>query len=255
MYKKFLVVGDRFNTFSQLDGVTTFSAALERLAQRNEDHEMIAFLLGQGLSRSEEIALLDAAEAAGATETVKMISACSRCRASRSLCHKHVEANRLVSMPRRVDTQVFEADLVVDDDNEIMSDHLTGQHLQGMLLVEAARQMFITVGEAFYAVHEQFDHAYYVIYDMNTRFQAFGFPVATLIRQTISDIARPRPGRMDMTVKIEFMQGDTQITTIDVTFGIFESAQMIAKENRLAGELVKSLLHVEEDMLELREAV
>jgi hypothetical protein len=47
-------------------------------------------------------------------------------RADRAITHKHIPANSLISMPVYAADNVLEADILIDDKNEIMSDHLTG---------------------------------------------------------------------------------------------------------------------------------
>jgi hypothetical protein len=57
----------------------------------------------------------------------------------------------MLSLPRRVSESCFEADVLVDDAGEHMSDHVSGQHLPGMVLIEAARQMILAVTEEFFS--------------------------------------------------------------------------------------------------------
>lgn len=49
-----------------------------------------------------------------------------------------------------MNTNIFESHLMLNDRCAEMSDHVTGQHLQGMILIEAARQMTLAVTEMYF---------------------------------------------------------------------------------------------------------
>lgn len=67
--------------------------------------------------------------------------------ATKPLVHKHRSENTLISTPERSENGNFVAGLILHEQNELMLDHLTGQHVQGMVLTEACRQMFLAVTE------------------------------------------------------------------------------------------------------------
>src|SRR5439155_12080056 len=104
-------------------------------------------------------------------------------RASGKLSHKHLPSNTLISHPYESDiADVYEASLLVDDACADMSDHVTGQHLQGMIFIEAARQMFLAVSECYHLRDQSDKTFYFVINSFNVSFHAFAFPVRTQIR-------------------------------------------------------------------------
>src|SRR5690625_2275198 len=67
-------------------------------------------------------------------------------RASSALSHKHNPKNTLVSMPRQVTADTFELHLMIDEDCELMNDHLSGQHVQGMVLIERSEERRVGKG-------------------------------------------------------------------------------------------------------------
>ena len=124
--------------------------------------------------------------------------------------------------------------MLIDDRNEIMSDHITGLHLQGMLLIEATRQMFIAVGETQYA-HLGVPKGGYVIFNrLDTRFEQFSFPIPTLIQQKITKVEQPRHDRTSFSASIEIFQDQGRVAETYVEYSIFESNSLKPKEERLA---------------------
>lgn len=163
-------------------------------------------------------------------------------RAGRSVCHKHSSANQLISMPRKICEHIFEADILIDDRNEIMSDHLTGLHLQGMLLIEATRQMFIAVGETQY-VHLGVPVGGYVVFNrLDTRFEQFSFPVPTLIRQVVTKVEQPRDDRTIFSAHIKLFQEQGRVVETYVEYIVFEAAALKPKEEKLACSALEAVI-------------
>lgn len=56
--------------------------------------------------------------------------------ADRASSHKHCSENVLISTPERLEQDEFELELRLHARSELMPDHLTGEHVQGMVLAE-----------------------------------------------------------------------------------------------------------------------
>src|SRR3546814_13432298 len=63
--------------------------------------------------------------------------------ADRSLCHKHLPENILISKPVQRSDNVFTSDLFLHSRTELMLDILNGQTIQGLVLPEQCRQIFL----------------------------------------------------------------------------------------------------------------
>ncbi len=85
-----------------------------------------------------------------------------------------------IGVAEKVNENLFSLPLLIDERCELMTDHQTGQHIQGMILVEACRQTFIAVTEEFY-MSDKVGQSYYVINDMNIKFSNFLFPLPAVI--------------------------------------------------------------------------
>ncbi|ETS33145.1 A-factor biosynthesis repeat protein [Photorhabdus khanii NC19] len=68
----------------------------------------------------------------------------------------------MIGVAEKVNKNLFSLPLLIDERCELMADHQTGQHIQGMILIEACRQTFIAVTEEFY-MSDKVGQSYYVI--------------------------------------------------------------------------------------------
>lgn len=230
-----LVVGNRFSEFAQATDALLARDALQAFVTGTAGD----MYLGQGVSEEDAQIINLLGRASGLL--IRRDGKDAR-RASREVCHKHRIENRLISDPCPLGDDIFEADLLVDDRNEIMSDHVTGCHLQGMLLIEATRQMFIAVGETQYA-HLGVPRNGYVVFDrIDTRFEQFAFPLPAQLRQTVTDATPLRGDRVKFAAQIEIFQAHGRVAVSDVSYTIFDAEVLAPKERKLAQRAVGATL-------------
>ncbi|WP_068089148.1 AfsA-related hotdog domain-containing protein [Polycladidibacter stylochi] len=231
-----VIVGDRFKNFADVAGAITSKQAIRELT-RGSDHQ--GFMLGQGIHEQDAHVISVLAHALGLPcQTLEK----DRHRAGRDVCHKHQVHNELISHPRKIEDGVFEADILIDDRNEIMSDHMTGCHLQGMLLIEAIRQMFIAVSETQYA-HLGVPAGGYVVFNrLDIAFEQFAFPIATTVKQQVHSVTQPRPDRAVFAATLEVYQDKRRVAKTLVDYTVFEKASLKPKEEKLAQKAVEELL-------------
>src|SRR5690606_3616757 len=160
-YPSIILVGDKFDHFGAQEGAVTVSKLANLLDRPRVDKALPSrVLLGQGVSEAWLTYLKGRAEAHNLD--IEFIGERSvNERTGRRFAHKHQRKNILVTDPVQSGINRYECHLTVDDDCEIMSDHTTGHHIQGMLLVEAARQAFLAVTEWY--LLETDDPYYFVI--------------------------------------------------------------------------------------------
>lgn len=193
------------------------------------------FVPGQGLCEDRMQRLLEEAREnrlEAAFETWE--DAINTPKAHGSLTHKHNPENVLIGDPHKLVDGLFEADLRIDDRNEIMSDHVTGQHLQGIILVEACRQMFLAVTEKYFAPVGEERSYYYVINELNSTYYSFAFPVGAKIAYEINDSATDNPERLSFDVTMDVIQAGETVTRVSTTFTAFDSSSLKPKEHRRA---------------------
>lgn len=160
--------------------------------------------------------------------------------ADKVLCHKHRPENILISVPEQQPTGVYTADLFLHEHNELMLDHLTGQHIQGMVLTEACRQMFLAVTERYCLNDCPETNRYFVIDTMNVRFQRFAFPLPTQIRYRLIEKQQPKPERVSIHADMDVFQDGQVVAGMEVKFDVFDEAYLSQREGKLAAEAVNN---------------
>jgi hypothetical protein len=238
-----LVVGDKFAQFavgkdvitlSQLCGLLGLPAGMMPSTQR------VVLMPGQGLGDDDiEMVLTQAGRSAHADRFDLTVWRQAPKRAHGDRSHKRDARNTLISEPRRLEEDVFELDLLVDEDCELMSDHQTGQHLQGMLLLEAARQSFLAVTEAFFLPQDG-TKFYFVINEMSVTYNAFAFPLDARIRYLIREMDIASPHRQRFVADIVVVQCGVTAASFRTSFTVFEDGRIASKEGVLAQEAFNS---------------
>ena len=179
--KTIIVVGDRFEGFGATPGVVGFSR-LRAMIAAGELAAPALVIEGQGLHDEQREVARGELEALGVT--FRSVVDQDRGRADAALTHKRIPANVLVSVPAMDGESTFVADLLVDDRNEILGDHMTGKHVQGMMLIEAARQLWTAVTERFVLKGAA---GSFVIDEVSSRFERFLFPLAARIVYRVTE--------------------------------------------------------------------
>lgn len=230
MNTKMLVVGDRFHAFARNEKVICVSDLEEILADDQPGYENVVFELGQGVSASRVRRLIEIAESKNRRECL-MFDQLFKC-GSRHV-HKHRPENSMLSIPRMVGLNVYEADVLVDDASELMADHSSGQHLQGMVLVEAARQMILAVTEEYYS--ENWGKPYSFIWnEIVVKYLAYAFPVKTLLVYRVKELVDPKKRRSGFSVDMEFIQSGRIVCVSQSQFEVLEKQLVKKREHKLA---------------------
>ncbi|MFI9161978.1 AfsA-related hotdog domain-containing protein [Kitasatospora aureofaciens] len=236
------LVGDRFGALAANDGVATAGGFVKDLqAGRYSDSGLhLTLINGQGMSSYEwdwvarEITRYGAADRISVPELQPSL-------AFRDEAHKHREQNVLIAGLRQIDALRYQADLRLDNDNELLLDHTTGQHIQGMIIIEAARQMFLAVTERFYASAWPERQYYYVIKSFDTAFENFLFPLDATVDYEILTASIDNPERLSFGVEIAVNQGGSRASLSKVEFTAFESDLISQKEGKRAARTVEQV--------------
>jgi hypothetical protein len=218
-----LVVSDRFAEFSagkdaltlsQLKGILALPAGFVFPERR------LALLPGQGLADRDldQVPTWVAQSAHGDRFDLDHWSRAPR-RDANALSHKRLDRNTLISTPRRLSDELFELAMLVDENCDLMGDHQTGQHLQGMLLVEAARQAFIAIAEAFF-LQQGPDPNYFILDELNVTFKKFLFPMDVRLLCTARRLGNePNSRRFGFEMSFQQAGHETAVATGILTAG------------------------------------
>ena len=218
--KKILVVGDKFHDFSNNKDVVTTSQ-LEQLIQNptkiiDNEHE---FIVGQGVRRDFIRNILSNHEKNDIFKNKFKICALESFINNKGNhnSHKKKDENILIGISEPVEKEdnIYVMPLIIDERCELMSDHQTGKHIQGMLLVEAGRQAFIAVTEEW--IYGKGCDLYYVINEISIKFSSFLFPLPTIIHFEFID-KNIKNRRGSFKAQVRFIQNQIVCATMDVSF-------------------------------------
>lgn len=244
-----IIVGDKFEGFSDNSNVLTvtqFNSLLTGSSEITNKNYQIIF--GQGVNEdfSNKFGLIKNNNKIELCNTENLISN------KNNYSHKVFRKNILIGAAEEINNMedTYRLSLEVDEDCELMSDHQSGQHIQGMIGIEACRQAFIAITEQF--IYKGIEGSYYVINNMDTSFLSFLFPLPAEInfRYVEKDISDYR-GRFK--AEMEIVQNGKSCVTMNVGFSVYPSSVILRKENELALEAVKKTfsfkgLNIKDDM-------
>lgn len=196
MSEKIYVVGDKFAEMTEFPEVFTFTDFFQK-REILESCKNIHVCQGVDHTELEKLAGL------GCHVTERL----SR-RVDKKLAHKIKDDNVLITEPERIDGGTYEASLVINDACAEMSDHVTGKHIQGLLLIEAARQMFMATTELYDLDGGKRGNYSYVLNNLDISFKAFLFPYD--VRIIMKELHKQwKDDLLIKTVIVEFFQKDT----------------------------------------------
>lgn len=232
--KKVFVVGDKFSEFSNEKDVLTISQ-LELLTQIpakiiDNDHEII---VGQGVRDDYAKKVVNNQKRNQIHNNKLNIASLQQLASTHKNAHTHkkLKHNVLIGRAEKAGDNLYTLPLLIDERCELMADHQTGQHIQGMLLVEACRQTFIAVTEEFFFNGDS--NKYYVINGMAIDFSNFLFPLPAQIHyDIIEQDVRARRARFKAQIRVT--QQETLCATMDVSFTVYPSEVISSKEQELA---------------------
>ncbi|MFJ4274270.1 AfsA-related hotdog domain-containing protein [Streptomyces coelicoflavus] len=243
LLKSVCLVGDRFSSFATHDGVHTVSSFAAAVRSGEYDGLTGPLLLweGQGVSAYDRDYVRAALEAAGLTRKILMQPNEPEV-VPRAEAHKHREVNVLISGLQQQGPDTYRAALRLHSDNELLLDHQTGEHIQGMVVIETFRQMFMAFCDKFVAVQCPEYRHYYIWHSMDIGFDNFLFPLDADVVCTVESAETDDPSRLRFTVALEVHQAGNRAAHARISFTAYDADRLAPKEHRLAGAAVTAVL-------------
>jgi len=232
-----LVVGDKFAAYIQGKDAITVSQLRGLLSLSTHllpGQDVTVLVPGQGLGDESVKRLLN--EAAASPNLSRFDFSLWHSmpkRAAANVSHKHMAANTLISAPRQCSADTFELHLLIDEDCELMTDHQTGQHVQGMILIEATRQALLAVTETFLLPKNGTDYAF-LLNALSVNYSHYTFPVGAVIRCVITDSSTENARRLSFEANVSVEQCGHEVSTFTVSFGAVEKLRINKRENMQA---------------------
>ena len=243
--KNILIVGDKFTNFAEGKDALTFSQLRHLIKQKKipgGSQAKIYLIPGQGFSDVDTQTLLDEARLSQNRKYFDFSLFQNRPkRASTSLSHKSDDRNTLLSVPKRIGEDHYQMQLMLDENCELMGDHQSGQHVQGMVLFEAARQSLLVVTEAFYLTQQSNIKHAFIFNKMAVTFSHFAFPIDAKLDYCIKE-KKERKTRMSFVVDITIEQCGVVAASFEAEFSVFKHEFISLKEGTQAQQALGDLL-------------
>jgi hypothetical protein len=235
--KTLLVVSDKFHHFSTRKDVITKSELHNLLNSKNIIfHKPTKTLLipGQGFSEesSKDIKLLAYSSLNSAHFDFSMWDNMPK-RASKQITHKYKDENILISDPHRQSTDSFSMNILINEDCEMMQDHQTGLHVQGILLLEASRQGFLAIFEKFFAL-ESTGKLYFIFNSLNVNYNRFAFPLPATLSVSIRELDVSNSKKQHAIMDMEIIQCGSSSASFTLDMTMMASTRISSMESKLA---------------------
>ncbi|MFI6432304.1 AfsA-related hotdog domain-containing protein [Rhodococcus oryzae] len=238
-----VVVADRFRGFADGTRVHTVSGLVTALrggAFRNVRTDL-TIRLGQGIKRHDKEYVEHVASIHAPASEVRLLGDIAA-PAPRHHVHKYQETNVLIANLARAEDGSFTADLRIDGDNELLIDHQTGEHVQGLVIVEAARQLFLGAFELEYGIRSPEQHYYVVWNSIDLSFKTFLFPLPASLHARFGAVSIQDPAKLQFTIDIEVTQFGRSVATATISFAALENSTISQIERRKAAKAIEAFL-------------
>jgi hypothetical protein len=244
--KTIVVVGDKFEEFARRhENVVTLSE-FERKVWDGPLDDVDRIVLGQGVCRHRIATLREVilARTPGRMPLIvnpDLISDQTDPRQVTSV-HKARRENVLITAPRRQADDTYISKLAIQDAAELLNDHMTGQHVQGIVLFEAARQMMLSVSERYLLLPEERNKRYFVLHDVISRYHQFAFPFNIEVELKVLSQERKPNGALHATVSTRFLQNGIELTEIEIRYAAYTKEFIAGREHSMAASRLSEYL-------------
>jgi hypothetical protein len=231
-----VLVGDRFDDFTATGlgiGATAFTGAVGR-GRYDGLTEPVQVHLGQGLDEAAVAAAGAAVERRGLADRLLLDPRDLPTPVEARAVHKHDARNVLLADFEYCGRDSFEASLRLHNDNELVQDNQSSLHLQGMVLIEAARQMFLAVCELEYLRPWPDRKFSFLLTQVNTRFDRPVFPLPVRMLLTAHRADTDDVNRMWFEVETRFVQSGREAASSTVVAAVRPSERTRPLELRSA---------------------
>lgn len=238
-----LVVGNSYGAFAETTAAITYDQAQELLPSLDGSHVLVC---GQGLT-AEQLSEL-ARAAARLHSAPRLAYAEESCPAE--LTHKRDPRYVLITTPQRIATRTYRMLLRVEPQQDRLADHVTGQHVNGMVMIEAARQATIAVIER-ECPHPEGKRWSIAWARCEVSFLAFAFPVPTTLTVTVEATGDATSSQVPLSFMIRSTQGDIVVAEQSMVLTLLDPSISTRLEGRRARQTASQVMTQCSELLEL----
>lgn len=246
--EKLIVVGEKFTDFAERNENVLTVNEFERFVWSGEIQNVKKIIIGQGVELddiSRTICIIRQHYPDKINEIVNLQELYyQNNRDHQKLVHKRKKENILITSPERIDSNNYSAKLILQDSSELLCDHQTGQHIQGMVLIEAARQAIIATSEK-YLLQEAgitISEKYFTLTSLNVSFSSFVFPLPVTVTLNVLSKKSSSHGKFACECTVCFEQTGTKKAEVCFTFCVYDLNYITKKECEQASLCHKTYL-------------
>lgn len=247
MELKIVIIGNRLTEFANNENILTyeqFNYLLKIESKLSESQNKYKIHLGQGLSDLQIESICNQIQKKELKNRFKFFEGFHNIsRASRLLTHKHKIENSMISEPEKISELEFKSYLMLDDSCAEMSDHLTGQHIQGMVLIEASRQMINSISEKYLITKNITKKKGFVLNFLNSEFYEYVFPLDVELIFRLEKIRNGLDGNFKAEASVQIIQNNKPMMTVEIGFSVMEKTTLINIESQMAKLAVKQKIN------------
>ena len=240
--EKLIVVGEKFTDFARRHENVLTVNEFERFVWSGELAGVDKIVIGQGV-QLDDISRTICIIRQHYPDTMRQIVNLQDLyyqnnRDHQRLVHKRKKANILITSPEKRDEDNYCARLILQDASELLCDHQTGQHIQGMVLIEAARQTIIATTEKFLLAEAGVAMAekYFTLSSLQVAFSCFVFPLPVTIVLNVVSRKSSAHGRFTCECSVGFDQTGTRKAEVGFSFSVYDLNYITRKECEQAAQ-------------------
>ena len=241
MKKKF-IVGDcfeRFNNHSDVVGLSQF----KELDVNSSKTSSFNYIVGQGISLAdlEDLKIQK-------PSLYNLIINPDIVEKNPEIAHKRKIENCHIARPTKITDTEYKLDVVVDSKCCEISDHITGEHINGVVLIEAARQAFIAITETFFL--NENEKVYFILKKLNCEFNSFLFPLTIQMKYKILNFEKKGAAQFNFEVETVFYHHESdESSIIKGFFSVYPKIAMEQIESELAESAVDKFYTSSDELL------
>ena len=235
MNNVYLIVGGGYHAFARNTRALTLDELESKLPDLSEDDVILA---GQGLTHAERAKLRQVlSERRSSPKLLYCDEACAP-----ACTHKHTVDNVVIGTLERTAQRTYSCILLADTRADRLFDHITGQHLNGMLLIEAARQAGIAAIESEFVAAPGEKKWSLAWSRCDTRFFTYAFPVPTTLTVSFPKTDGVDTGQVPLEFPVQIAQGGALVCEIRMEVTLLEASLAERLEGRRARDVVSAIL-------------
>ena len=244
------IVGNQLKNFASHGCVYTygdFCNYLELLVLKTMDKGQCYRLhLSQGLSVEEIDEIRKKIEFPNCSGRFICVNLSSHQRAPSRLTHKRDFKNTLISEPYEISEMNYKSCLTFDAACADLSDHITGQHVPGMLMLEAARQMVNAVSEKYLIPEKVKSSKGFVLNSITSDFGTYIFPFDTELHCVITKLRWGLVGDFVACAEILLKQNDNVSVKMKICFSAMNNKSLLSLESQRAKAALNKFIEASE---------